>query len=770
MESSLPPSRLARFFASIIDHPRIAALAMLFFTLLALGGYFRPSWPQDLWRSFQQDSSTNDGAGLSNEQRRVTASMNVRRDSLGSAQAFLVVESDQFFSLEGAAAIRDIIEQLERQETIANVQWLDQAPPLNIFGLSEPILPRGQASPQRFEIAKAKALKHPLVVGMFLSKDARTLLIGINFNWIFVDEDADCTTHVIEVAQQTLAKHPGVSMSFAMTGGIPLRIALLENQASNEFTFQLIGYGMIVGMAIILFRGLTVVLVVAVAPALGVFWSLGFLRYFGWEDNPFSQVILPVLLSLVGFADGVHMMVYIRQSLSKGQLPAAACRSALSTVGIACSLTTLTTAIGMGSLAFSGNEVVREFAFSCVLGVCTILVTVLLIIPLACSTRLGKQLARGADRGIVDRYLQHVGKPVMAVVRYSRYVSYFAILLLIVLATMTLQLRPDDRQSNALPSGSEAQRALERIDRTMGGLDVAYVRIKWSDDEVDQHEIASVINEADQLIDREPLLAHPLSLCRLLAALPGEETVVNKMPMAELLPPPLKLALYDPDNRTATITFRVQDLGTAKYKPSFERVEAGLERLEQQHEGFKFEMDGSPVRRWKNLFQIVSDLARSLGTASIQILIVMAIAFRSAKLGLIAIVPNVVPLATAGAFMAVFGWPLDIVSVCSFTICLGIAVDDTIHFLSRYREEQAHQPDQRLALQQAFQGVGTGMIMTTIVLVAGFSSVLISQTRDHRVFGMLGVITLLAALVCDLFLLPSLLAYFDRPTKAKSVN
>jgi len=766
VESSSPQSKISRLFASIVDHPRLGTLALLVLSALALGGYFRPNWPQDLWRYVRQQPAGEQRSSTQAD-RRDTPSMNVRRDSLGSAEAFLVVESDQFFTRDGAAAIREILEQ---QDTIAKVQWLDQAPPLNIFGLTEPILPRGQASANRFEMAKSKALKHPLVVGMFLSKDARTLLLGISFNWIYVDEDADCTTHVIDVAKQTLAKHPSVAMTFAMTGRVPLRIAVLENQASNELTFQLIGYGMIVGMAIILFRGITVVLVVAAAPALGVFWSLGFLRYFGWEDNPFSQVILPVLLSLVGFADGVHMMVYIRQCLSDGQAPKVACRKALATVGVACSLTTVTTSIGMGSLGFSRNEVVREFAFSCVLGACTILVAVLLIIPLACCTRLGRSLASGSDRGIVDRYLRNLGEPVMAVVRYSRYVAYFAIFLLIALAAMTFQLRPDDRQSNALPSGSDAQKSLAQLDRSMGGLDVGYIYLKWSKDEFEPQQIATVIDAADKLLDQEPLLAHPLSLCRLLAALPGEETPVDKMPMSELLPPPLKLALYDPDNRSATITFRVQDLGTAKYKPTFERVEAGLKRIEQQHEGFEFRMDGSPIRRWKNLFKIVSDLATSLGTASIEILIVMGIAFRSLKLGLIAIIPNMVPLAAAGTFMAIFGWPLDIVSVCSFTICLGIAVDDTIHFLSRYREEQLHQPDRRLALQQAFQGVGTGMIMTTIVLVAGFSSVLISQTRDHRVFGMLGIITLLAALVCDMFLLPSLLAHFDKPPKAKTTE
>ncbi len=768
MESSSPQSWIARTFASIVDHPWLCLSALILLISLAIGGYLRPTWPQELWRGLKPVETEKAGANQKANERRQTPAMNVERNSLGRAQAFLVVTSKQFFSREGAAAIRDIVDTLEQQDTIASIQWLDQAPPLNIFGLSEPILPRGQASPQRFALAKEKALKHPLVVGLFLSKDANTLLIGINFNWIFVDEDADCTTHVIDVAKKTLAKHPGVEMSFEITGGVPIRIAILENQASNEFTFQLIGYGMILAMAIILFRGFVVVLIVAAAPALGVFLSLGFLRYFGWEDNPFSQVILPVLLSLVGFADGVHMMVYIRQCLSEGQLPKVACRNALATVGVACSLTTITTSIGMGSLGFSRNEVVQEFAYSCVLGSITILIAVLLVIPLACCTGLGRWLAKGADRGIVDRYLKHVGEPVMAVVRYSRYVAYFAIFLLAVLAMMTFQLRPDDRQSNALPSGSEAQRALAGLDRTMGGLEVGSIQLKWREESAEPRTIATVIDAVDKLLDQEPLLAHPLSLCKLLAALPGEESAVDKMPMAELLPPPLKLALYDPDNRKAVVNFRVKDLGTAKYKPTLERVEAGLKRIEQDHVGFTCTMEGGPIWRWRNLYKIVSDLAMSLGTASIEILIVMGIAFRSLKLGLIAIIPNMVPLAAAGTFMAIFGWPLDVVSVCSFTICLGIAVDDTIHFLSRYREEQQHQPDRKLALQQAFQGVGTGMIMTTIVLVAGFSSVLISETRDHRVFGILGIITLISALVCDLFLLPSLLAHFDQSPKAKT--
>jgi hypothetical protein len=171
------------------------------------------------------------------------------------------------------------------------------------------------------------------------------------------------------------------------------------------------------------------------------------------------------------------------------------------------------------------------------------------------------------------------------------------------------------------------------------------------------------------------------------------------------------------------------------------------------------------------LYRIVTDLVLSLGSAAIVIFAVLAIAYRSLRIGLISVVPNLMPLVAAASWMAVTGQPLEIVSVCCFTICLGIAVDDTIHFLSRYQEERRHPQSIDEAIERAFQGVGTGMVMTTAVLVAGFASVTFSETRDYRVFGSLGAITLLTALICDLFMLPGLLKQFDRrSTESKTPN
>jgi len=203
-------------------------------------------------------------------------------------------------------------------------------------------------------------------------------------------------------------------------------------------------------------------------------------------------------------------------------------------------------------------------------------------------------------------------------------------------------------------------------------------------------------------------------------------------------------------------------LGSAAYAATFERIQQGIESIEKKMAGTSIQLQGDPVRRWRELYRIVTDLVLSLGSAAIVIFAVLAIAYRSLRIGLISVVPNLMPLVAAASWMAVTGQPLEIVSVCCFTICLGIAVDDTIHFLSRYQEERRHPQSIDEAIERAFQGVGTGMVMTTAVLVAGFASVTFSETRDYRVFGSLGAITLLTALICDLFMLPGLLKQFDR--------
>ncbi len=741
----------------IVDRPLAAWLLLTVLSGFAFIGYYDAGLITDLFTAPEEVEASGGGGRASTGQ----PPPNVNPISLAGADAIVVVESDAFFTPDGAEMLRHVVRTLRAQDYVDDILWMDEAPPLNIFGLQEPLFPRSTASPARFADAREAAVSHPLVGGQLLSQDGRTLLLLIRFNWLFVTSDEDCTSGLQQIAADAARQFPTVPATFRVTGRVPLFVTAMRSHEVNRFRYQLIGYGMIALMSVILFRGVTAVVIVSLAPSLGVFWTLGILRYFGLEDNPFNDVVLPILISLVGLTDGVHLMVQIRRNRVTGLSAVDAARLGIREVGLACGLTSLTTAIGFGSLALAHHEIVREFGWCCVLGVVLTFIAVVTTIPLACSSWLGTWVHVGHDKGLIDRHLSRIGGLVEFVLQRPTAFSVAGIGLTLVFFLTSLTLQPDERNSNALPSRSEAAIALQQIDEAMGGLEFGYVDIHWPDRVAsDAPEVLNVIRAIDELLRDEPLLGHPLSIRNFLDALPGDGASADRMSMLDLLPPPLKRAYYTPETRLAKISFRVQDLGIARYGPVFEKLEADLAELQRGNPGFELSLSGSAVSRWRNLYQIVVDLATSLGTATIIIFAVLACVYRSLRIGLISIIPNMFPLVITGTYLVVTGQSLELVSVCAFTVCLGIAVDDTIHFLTRFEEERKKTGDLHQAIRRAFTGVGTALIMTTVILVAGFATVFFSDSRDHRIFARMGTLTIGTALLGDLIFLPALLARF----------
>lgn len=702
---------------------------------------------------------------------------------LTRSDAILVIESDDIFTPAGAQALRHMVTELEALPYIRNVLWMDRVPVLNIFGLREPLFPKSQASPARFLAAREQALRHPLVKGQLLSPDGRTLIVLVNFDWLFITSDDDCGRNLREAAEAALAKYPGAKFTVGVTGQVPIRLTMMQTHERNNVKFRIIGYGVVLIMSAILFRGVVSVIIVSLGPALGIFWTLGFLNFFQLQDNPFNDVVLPVMLSLVGLADGVHMMVQIRRFHASGMPERDAARAGLQEVGLACFLTAITTSIGFWSLSLAQHEIVREFGWSCVLGVGLTVLAILTVIPLAYFSKPAKILRKLLSRkflgvrlepvqqheGLIERHLHRVTYFVDLILRRPRPVAWVGIGVTLVCAAVALQLRPDERRSSFLPESAEATRALHQMDRALGGLEFSEVQIRWSDKvPSDSAEVLQVVARVDDLLKTEPLIGTPISLRSLLDALPGDSPTEERGSMIELLPPPLKRAFYKPEDHSATVTFRVVDIGIAQYSTVFQRVETGLNQIVTQHPEFSLKLAGSAIHRWRDLYRIVVDLGSSLGSETLIIICVLAIVFRSVRLGLIAMIPNVFPLVLCATWMVFTGQALEIVTVCCFTICLGIAVDDTIHFLTRFQEELPRATSRNEAIRRTFEAVGTSMLMTTMVLVVGFATVTFSDMRDQRIFASMGVLTMLSAMLGDLVILPALLAVFALPAPGES--
>jgi predicted RND superfamily exporter protein len=339
----------------------------------------------------------------------------------------------------------------------------------------------------------------------------------------------------------------------------------------------------------------------------------------------------------------------------------------------------------------------------------------------------------------------------------------------LLLAWVALGLRPDDRLSDSQPSGSEAYQALAHCDDVFGGTETVEVRVAWPTYRAaDSAEVMRAIQDARQVLAAEPLVHNQVSINDFLDQFPGGNHAFSRPGYLALLPEAILEVYLNKHTRRAAITGRIRDLGIATHEPVFSRIDRALAELNDKYPGYYFQLTGNPVGRGRQLYIIVVDLAKSLGTASVIILLVLTLVYRSFTIGLITIVPNMFPLAVTATYLVTLGRPLEIASVCSFTVCLGIAVDDSIHFLTRYQDERVSGKSPSAAVRSAFIGVGTALITTTLVLIAGFATVLSSDLPGHRTFASMACWTIGAALIGDLVFLPALLLCFDRTDPRQS--
>lgn len=208
---------------------------------------------------------------------------------------------------------------------------------------------------------------------------------------------------------------------------------------------------------------------------------------------------------------------------------------------------------------------------------------------------------------------------------------------------------------------------------------------------------------------------------------------------------------------SAVVNARCPTLGGSASVSAFSRIEQSLGELSHKYEGLRFRLTGVPLVISRSLHRINTDLAKSLGLAAFVIFGIITLEFRSFRYGVICLIPNIFPLAAISAFLFFSGRSLQTVSVLVFTICLGIAVDDTIHFMTRFRTEFRECGDAYLANKRSLAAVGKALVITTIIFICCFGSCATSTIPMVKNFTYLACIGFAAALVGDLFILPALL-------------
>jgi predicted RND superfamily exporter protein len=207
------------------------------------------------------------------------------------------------------------------------------------------------------------------------------------------------------------------------------------------------------------------------------------------------------------------------------------------------------------------------------------------------------------------------------------------------------------------------------------------------------------------------------------------------------------------------VVISLRDVGARRYLALAgalrRRARAALAPL-----GVKTHVTGTSLIAYRGINRLVTNLLESLAIALGLIGLVLILAFRSIKVGLVSLIPNVIPLATGLAFMAAAQIRLEPTTVMIYCIALGIAVDDTIHYVARYREECAAGRPPAEATRVTLLTTGRAMTVTSLVLVLGFAVVLVSNFPNTQRFGLLGCVILAAAWITDMLVTPACMLVF----------
>ena len=211
----------------------------------------------------------------------------------------------------------------------------------------------------------------------------------------------------------------------------------------------------------------------------------------------------------------------------------------------------------------------------------------------------------------------------------------------------------------------------------------------------------------------------------------------------------------------AIVRARVGDLGSRTLEGVYARIDAGLAGLAADRPGWAFELAGMSVVSARNIRQLVHDLGSSLLLEVAVIGVVLAVAFRSPLAGIVSLIPNVFPLAVIGALLVSLGKSLDPATVIVFNVCLGLAVDDTVHVLAALQRQRREGLSIATAVRRAVAETGNAVVLGGLVLAIGFAAVTVSSVPALSRFGMLACAAVAAATVAELVFLPALLVVTD---------
>jgi predicted RND superfamily exporter protein len=665
----------------------------------------------------------------------------------------VLLKTDDIFTPEAITALRQLVSRMRKSKGVVQVYSIDDVPVIS-GGIPHRLIPTGPLDENALQQARAEASVHPLVAGQLLSPNAAVTVVILRLNELStIDELFPVVENIRRIARTIAAEH---GQEVLVTGSPALTVDWFTEMRDQRIRLPIVASCITLIIGILLLRNFSAVIITSTPHIFGTIWTLGAMGWIGIELTMLGSA-MPALLTAIGFTDSVHLMLHMRREVGAGSSARSGAILAIRRIGIACALTSLTTAVGFGSLLLASRPSVRDFGGCCAIGCVLTFVAVMTFVPLLSGTFLGRRCAAVAKSGQVSRWNYFFDRLCCRVSTRPMLITVFSVLITITLTATALKLRPDvDIQF--YPPQSDSMRALDIFEQDFGGGDIIHAWVDWPDPNDVPGGLVSALKDVHTVFDDDPFTCHPISALNLVQSIgvQPEETQIS-LALLSLFPKDLVDRFIHFNHGCAVVNAKCPILGASASVAAFSRIEQSLAELSAKYEPFRFRLTGVPLVISRSLHRINLDLAKSLGLAAIVIFGIITLEFRSLRYGVICLIPNIFPLAVISAYLFFTGRSLQTMSVLAFTICLGIAVDDTIHFMTRFRTEFRECGNAHQAVKRSFCAVGKALVITTVIFLFCFGTCATCTIPMTKNFAYLACIGFTAALAGDIIILPALL-------------
>ncbi len=577
----------------------------------------------------------------------------------------------------------------------------------------------------------ASMLEGTAAVPALLSSDGRRTVVVVTLETS--SDDLGATVAVVEPIASVVASAEWTAGLRLTIAGVPavrsafFSLALRDQMILGPLVFALIGI-----VLAWIHRRVHAVVTVLLAAGLPMGVLVGVM---GWMEEPIGLInqAFFTLLPVIAVADAVHYLARIHEERGEGVVSTterdAAVVRASAEVGVACMLTSITTAAGLLSLLVVDVSILRRFGAFGALGVALSFVSVMVVVPLVCAWMDPRPRPRsGPPTGGWPRALA------AASIRHRTAVLVGGAVVLLGAGWASSRLVVDNRLGELLDAEHPVRQASDVIDEHLGGILGLEVELAAERGVVDPATVEAVVRWSEQ----QPQVRWVSS-----PRTPGADAVRE-------------------DGARVRLTLHTADIGGRAFAEFAARVRVRV----QSHSGVRAVVTGTSLLAYQGVNRIAEQLRGGLLGLLVVVTLIIALAFRGLRVALLAIPVNVLPLLVGGAVLYGLGLTIDPLAAVIVAVALGIAVDDTVHIVARTREEQMRGASPSEAVLRAADSSGSAIVVSTVALGLGLGVQVVSSFPPLRLLGALGAIVLVAALLADLTVLPALLAGRRRPHDA----